>query len=76
MPLVAELDFSADKPLLLNNSLGLSTSGKVNQLSAISSKYSIENLNNNSLNFIALERQKDNRFNHVVTKGEPVYTNK
>ena len=76
MPLVAELDFSADKPLLLNNSLGLSTSGKVNQLSAISSKYSIENLNNNSLNFIALERQKDNRFNHVVTTAQPVYTNK
>jgi len=76
MPLVAKLDFSAEQPLLMNNSLGMSTSGQVNQLSAISSPYNVDNLYNNTFNFIALERQTDNRFEHIVTTAQPVYTNK
>lgn len=74
MPMVAKLDFSIENPLLINNGIGMSSSGKTNQLSVISSEFNLENLYNNSYMFIATERQEDNCFKPVVTTAQPVYS--
>ncbi len=74
MPMVAKLDFSIEKSLLINNGIGMSTSGKTNQLSVVSSEFNLENLYNNSYMFIATERQEDNCFKPVITTAQPVYS--
>jgi hypothetical protein len=74
MPLIAELNFSLDNPLLINNGIGMSVSGKVNQMALIANKYNLENLYNNAFMFIAMEKQSDNSFKPVVTTAQPVYS--
>lgn len=76
MPMVAKLDLSADNPLLLNNAKGMSASGKVNELVAITESYMLENLLNNSMMYLAMEKQSNNKFQPIITTARPVYTNK
>lgn len=76
MPMVAHLDLSMDNPLLVNNGLGMSTGGKVNQMNVISSDFYLENLLNNSLLHIGLKKDNDNRFQSFVTTAQPVYSHK
>src|SRR5574344_2851899 len=76
MPMVAKLDLSPETPLLLNNAKGMSASGKVNELVAITESFMLENLINNSMMYLAMEKQADNRFEAIITTARPVYANK
>lgn len=76
MPMVSKLDLSADNPLLLNNAKGMSLSGKVNKLAVITQSYMLENLLNNSMMYVGLEKQSDNNFSPVITTARPVYSTK
>lgn len=76
MPMVAKLDISPESPLLLNNAKGMSASGKVNELVAITESRMLENLKNNSMMYLAMEKQADNRFEAIITTARPVYANK
>jgi len=76
MPMVAKLDLSADTPLLLNNAKGMSLSGKLNKLAVITQSYMLENLFNNSMMYVGMEKQSDNNFIPIITTARPVYTTK
>src|SRR5574344_2937858 len=76
MPMVAKLDLSPENPLLLNNAKGMSASGKVNELVAITESFMLENLINNSMMYLGLEKNANNRFEPIITTARPVYTTK
>lgn len=73
MPMVAKIELSIDRPLLLNNGKGMTTSGKINQMALITESFTLENLLNNSLMFVGLEKNADNRFAPFITTAQPVY---
>ena len=75
MPMVAKLDFSVDKPLLINTGVGTSGIGKLNQLSQINEAVSIENLFNNSVMYIGFKKNSENKFKPFVTSARPTYSN-
>lgn len=74
MPMVAKVNLSTEKPLLVNAGIGKSTIGKINQLSIISQEQTIENLFNNSLMYAGYIKNEDNRFENFVTSACPVYS--
>lgn len=75
MPMVAKVDLSVDKPLLINTGIGTSGIGKVNQLTQISDTVSIENLFNNAVMYLGFKKNEENKFKPFVTPACPVYSN-
>ena len=75
MPMVAKLNFSIDKPLLINTGVGTSSIGKLNQLSQINESISIENLLNNSIMYVGFKKNSENKFEPFVTSARPTYSN-
>lgn len=76
MPMVAKVDLSVEKPMLVNTGVGKSTIGKINQLSIISEEQTIENLYNNAMMYVGYIKNNENRFEPFVTTACPVYANK
>ena len=75
MPMVANVNLTAEHPLLINTGIGKSNIGKINQLSILSKEHTIENLYNNSLMYLGYIKNSENRFEHFVTTACPVYVN-
>jgi len=75
-PMTAKIELSVAKPLLLNNGKGMSLKGKTNEMRAIADSFMLENLLNNSMMYIGIEKQENGEVKPVVTTAQPVYTTK
>lgn len=76
LPKSAKIELSIEKPLLINNGVGMSTSGKVNNLSVLSQSMELANLYDNSTMYIAVEKNSTGKFEPIVTTAQPVYSKK
>lgn len=76
LPRTAKIDLSMESPLLINNGIGMSTSGKLNRLAILTESLELGNLLDNATSFIAVQKNSEEKFVPYSTTAQPVYSSK